>query len=471
MNIVKVILAILSLLVFYVKANAQNCYSVLHDFNGNNNGSAPYGSLISDGTYLYGMTYEGGTNNIGIIFRIKPDGTGYAKIFDFMGGANGAWPHGSLVSDGTYMYGMTTNGGSLNSAGIVFKIKPDGSSYTKILTFDYTNGNSPLGSLICDGTYLYGMTSFGGANGKGVIFKIKTDGTGYTKLLDFNGTNGSSPQYSSLISDGTYLYGMTQEGGLNDYGVIFKIKFDGTGYAVLFDFNGANGKKPQGSLISDGTYLYGMTYEGGSTDKGVIFKIKSDGTGYTKLLDFNGFNEPYGGSPYGSLIAEGSYLYGMTSFGGSDVFGLVFKIKLDGTGYTKLLDFSSTTVGKMPFGSFISDGTYLYGLTNWGSPDGGNGTVFKLDILCSNTSTTNINEGIEDKDLRIYPSPTNEFLSVEFESTNTNIELKICNVLGKEIMNEKLKTENGKAAVDVSSLQDGVYFIKVGEKIRKFVKE
>jgi uncharacterized repeat protein (TIGR03803 family) len=94
---------------------------------------------------------------------------------------------------------------------------------------------------------------------------------------------------SSLIYDGTFLYGMTSWGGTNGDGTIFKIKPDGTGSVKLFDFNKTiNGSQPNGSLISDGTFLYGMTFRGGTNDVGTTFKIKPDGTSYVKLLDFDG---------------------------------------------------------------------------------------------------------------------------------------------------------------------------------------
>src|SRR3989304_2145465 len=93
----------------------------------------------------------------------------------------------------------------------------------------------------------------------------------YTKLLDFTGTANGSYSQGSLISDGTFLYGMAGGGGANSKGVVFKIKPDGTGYAKLLDFSGANGSNPGGSLISDGTFLYGMTYEGGANSYGVVF--------------------------------------------------------------------------------------------------------------------------------------------------------------------------------------------------------
>lgn len=288
----KIIITIL--LAFTLNSKAQ--YTMLHAFPGLSNsydgGARPNGDLFFDGTFLYGMTSEGGLtpcpSGCGTIFKVKPDGTEYSILLNFSGTTDGKSPRGSFISDGTYLYGSTGSGG-INNMGTIFKIKPDGSGYSKLLDFDgTTNGNNPGGSFISDGTYLYGMTNSGGVNNLGVIFKIKPDGTAYSKILDFSGiAHGSNPG-NSLISDGTYLYGMTSSGGTNGYGVIFKVKPDGTGFSKLLDFSGtANGRRPFGSLISDGTYLYGMTLNGGTGSScgsfgcGVLFKIKFDGTGFS----------------------------------------------------------------------------------------------------------------------------------------------------------------------------------------------
>lgn len=384
------LICILTLSIQLVTLNAFGQYTRLLDFVGATNGSFPQGDLTSAGTFLYGMTYTGGVNNLGTVFRIKPDGTEYAKLLDFTGfegSANGSHPQGSLISDGPFLYGMTRDGG-VNGVGVIFKIMLDGTGYTKLLDFaGSTNGSLPTGSLISDGTFLYGMTNNGSPNLMGTVFKIKLDGTGYAKLLDFAGTtNGGYPE-GSLISDGTFLYGMTRGGGANNSGTIFKIKPDGTGYVKLYDFDGTlNGWRPYGSLILEGTFLFGMTSQGGTTDSGTIFKIKPDGSGYAKLHDF-GSPSLSGQNPLGSLISDGTFLYGMTLNGGTLSFsvGSVFKIKQDGTGYETLLDFSGNTTvnnhvvsGSNPRGSFISDGTFLYGMTFDGGTN--NGTIFKYAL-------------------------------------------------------------------------------------------
>ena len=334
-NMKKNILFTLSL-IFLVFISCLGQYTNLLDFTGTTNGSYPYySSLVSDSNFLYGMTENGGTNSKGVIFKIKQDGTSYVKLFDFAG-ANGSYPLGSLISNGTFLYGMTTYGGTstncTDGCGTIFKIKTDGTGYVKLLDFaGISNGSKPYGSLAYDGVFLYGMTENGGTNNKGVIFKIKQDGTGYVKLFDFAGANGSYP-WGSLTYDGNFLYGMTTTGGTstnctNGCGTIFKIKTDGTDYTKLFNFEGiSDGKNPYGSLTSDGNFFYGMTSFYVST----IFKIKQDGTGYSKLFDIS--------HSLGSLIYESGFLYGMTMSGGTNAMGSVFKF------YTLVIDSVNSTM-------------------------------------------------------------------------------------------------------------------------------
>src|SRR5438045_3140386 len=101
----------ITLCLFPAGLSAQ--YIKLLDFDGATNGKNPnHGSFISDGTFLYGMTTYGGTNDRGTIFKIMPNGTNYFKLLDFAGTSNGSYPYGSLVSDGAFLYGMTQYGGA-----------------------------------------------------------------------------------------------------------------------------------------------------------------------------------------------------------------------------------------------------------------------------------------------------------------------------------------------------------------------
>ncbi len=382
---------------------------------------------------------------------------------------NGEGPLGSLFFDGTFLYGMTSIGGS-NNLGTIFKIKTDGTGYVKLLDFaDTSNGSTPEGSLISDGTFLYGMTQKGGTKGFGVIFKIKPDGSGYTKLFDFaNASNGAYP-YGDLLYDGTFLYGMTSVGGTNGFGVIFKIKPDGTAYSLLLNFTGnANGSYPHGSLISDSTYLYGMTNAGGgSNDDGVIFKINPDGTGFT-LMHLFGSPSTDGNLPFGSLVSDGTFLYGMTENGGTSLFGIVFKIKPDGTGYTKLLDFTGTANGSNPWGSLLLNNGCLYGMTTDGGTNN-RGVVF---------SFCNITTGIEksvgtNEQVVIYPNPNNGIFNIEITNSQQlmdNNYIEVYNILGESVYKGLLMQAQGNNIIDLSTQSAGLYLYRIASAKGELVK-
>src|SRR6185295_16870341 len=97
--------------------------------------------------------------------------------------------------------------------------------------------------------------------------------------------------YSRLLaaSDG-YLYGTTLGSGLFEYGVIFKMRHDGSNYQILHNFrpDADDGINPYEGLSegADGV-LYGATrYGGGIDDAGTIFKLNKDGSGYTVIHRF-----------------------------------------------------------------------------------------------------------------------------------------------------------------------------------------
>ena len=361
-------------------ANAN--YTNLHKFvGGDDDGANPNGSsltLSDDNSSFYGMTHSGGSvrDSKGVIFEMDIDGNNFTILHKFTGGDNdGMHPSGSslTLSDGV-LYGMTIYGGA-DDSGVIFKMDIDGNNYANLHDFDDyddNNGQSPYGDLTLSDGVLYGMTRFGGSDSSrgGVIFKIETNGNNYANLHDFAGGNddGQYPRGNLTLSGGV-LYGMTYQGGSSGVGVIFKMETNGNNYANLHNFAGGDddGKYPYGSLTLSGNVLYGMTQDGGSFNDGVIFKINTNGSDYTNLYDFTSSSDD-GQNPYGSLIISGDSLAGMTQDGGSFNDGVIFRIGLDGNNYTNLHEFAGgADDGKNPqYGTLLECDGYFYGMTKEG---------------------------------------------------------------------------------------------------------
>jgi hypothetical protein len=157
---------------------------------------------------------------------------------------------------------------------------------------------------------------------------------------------------------------------------VFKVNTDGTGYAVLKHFAGSDGRLPRVGLTLAGGVLYGTTAAGGTLDMGTAFRMNTDGTGFKVLKHFTG---GFSG-PRGRVMVSGHVLYGTTVGGGVFPFpyGSVFRMNIDGTGYTVLKDFARND-GADPIGDLTLSGTTLYGTASRGADLDG-GVVFSLTV-------------------------------------------------------------------------------------------
>jgi len=73
----------------------------------------------------------------------------------------------------------------------------------------------------------------------------------------------------------------------------------------------------------------------------------------------------------------------------------------------------------------------------------------------------------EEGKINVYPNPTSNILNIEVQDKT---ELSITNMMGEIV---KTQTINGFSTVDVSKLNDGIYFIRYlnSGKVIKFIKE
>ena len=77
--------------------SAGSGFMKLHDFSGPD-GANPAGGLVlgPDEQMLYGMTANGGTNGMGVIFGVGTNGGGFVKLYD-LSTWSGGHPEGSLI--------------------------------------------------------------------------------------------------------------------------------------------------------------------------------------------------------------------------------------------------------------------------------------------------------------------------------------------------------------------------------------
>ena len=360
-------------------ARAQG-FTTQHNFTNTPDGANPRQLVWTNGLF-YGSTANGGANGVGSIYKFNPNGPAFTPLYDFTGATNNGSSPNNLLVTSNVIYGTTFTGGT-NNLGTVFSLNTNGTGFTPLYSFGFPpDGSNPKAGLILNGATLYGTAQTGGTNNCGAIFSISTNGTGYAILHRFtNAPDGYSPQGEMVLS-GSTLFGTTAFGGSSNRGVIFAINTNGTGYTILRSFtNAPDGNYPYGGLILDSGMLYGTTGGGGSNNNGTIFAISTNGSGFRILHHFTSLaGNTDGALPRGTLTLNGGILYGTASSGGSGGQGTVFQINTNGSGFGVLKNFTtSSTDGADPLNGVVVQGTTLWGTTYQGG--NGYGILYSLAL-------------------------------------------------------------------------------------------
>jgi len=365
-----------------VQGDAQppvQTYADLHDFNTSTLTSPGNPGVLAQGRdgNLYGTAPSGGTLGFGGVFRITAAGV-YSVIYNFDGTMHGKGPRGGLTlgTDGSF-YGTTNQGGSSNY-GTLFKITSAG-ALTVLHHFAYADGTNPYAPPIqgTDGNF-YGTCSSGGT-GAGSVYKMTPAGV-LTPIHIMAFSSGAAPQAPLLQGTDGSFYGTTQSGGAaGGDGEVFKITPAGA-FTVLYSFDFTHGSQPISGLVqgNDGSF-YGTTSGGGSLDGGVVFKL-TPAKVLTVLYNFNAKPASVDGkyADAGLTLANDGFFYGVTSGGGTNGFGTLYKISPAGV-YSSLYNFvqangsgPQTTLRQHTSGKF-------YGLANAGGTNS-LGTIFSFDV-------------------------------------------------------------------------------------------
>ena len=225
---------------------------------------------------------------------------------------------------------------------------------TVMFSFDSTHGTYPgrgAPTLGKDGN-LYGVTERGGANDVGAIYRLAPDGTP-TLLYSFLGNgDGAYPTWSLARDVKGNLYGMTsQDTSGTNRGTIFRITEAGVFKTLhVFDFSGTQGwSAPDAVIVASDGMLYGTTFEGGANGVGIFFRMNLDGTGFTVLYQF-GSGDPANPQP---IYPQG----GVTQGSDGNFYGLTTSDEVNHMGFGFGAAYRMTPAGVITPLYYFSDGS------------------------------------------------------------------------------------------------------------------
>jgi len=250
--------------------------------------------------------------------------------------------HGN--SSGT-IYGTTSGGGSGHgSGGTVFKLSRANGSWQQTTLYNFCSlgqglhcpdGAVPLAGVLVDRLgNLYGTTEAGGESGYGTVYKLSPNGNSWTETVLRNGgpINGEAPLGTVSGDSLGNLYSTASIGGQSSGGTIFRLTAKGGGTVLPFGSSNGGGTPTSGVLLdTKRNTLYGTTKQGG-TGSGNVYQIVPPAQ-VTSLYNFCSQQNCADGMWPVAGLAEDSNgnLYGTTEFGGTSTTcqsgcGVVFEV-------------------------------------------------------------------------------------------------------------------------------------------------
>ncbi len=394
---------------------------------------------------LIGVTYSGGTSNLGVLFEydyITDICTPKLDLSNTLGGGNilggfvkagngkfycvtntagpinrgtiieydyatntlikradmtvaGGYENNSLMVEGPNgkLYGTTFKGGSAND-GVIFEYDYTTNTYTTKINFTGNPGiNARAGLCLAPNGKFYGVLIGGGNNLGGVIFEYDYVTNTYTKKINMSAALGTRPESAMVLASNGKLYGETRYGGINNVGTIYEYDYINNIATKKVDMGGANGGEGSCAMRESNGKLYAAVAGGvfGST----LFSYDLPSGVYSRKKNLG--RAENGSSIYGTPVkASNGKIYCVAKEGASDTAyaGSILEYDPVLNTYTKKIEFLGPN-GRYPTGGMTeAPNGKLYGTTYWGGVlnyDGG-GTIFEYDYT-TNTYTMKIDLG------------------------------------------------------------------------------
>ena len=450
-------------------------YGVSTDANGN----VYIIGNFSSASITFGSTTLTNANNSGAsdIFIAKYDTAGNVLWAKSAGGFSGDYCYGlsTDISGNVYISGgfgsatITFGSTTLTNAGIndifiakfdvagnVLWAKSAGGTSTengRIVSTD-ASGNVYMTGHFYSPTISFGSTILTNANNLGNtqdIFITKYNAAGnvlWSKSIggpssdsgicvstDANGNVYITGQfYSPTITFGS----TTLTNTVNNYGDIFIAKYNSAGNVLWAKSVGGINEDFGWSVSTDASgnaYISGHFYSPTITfDSTILTNASLTGNGDFFIAKFD---------------ASGNVLWAKSAGGSNKEYG--YSVSADASGNVYV-------TGSFGSASITIDSIAL---SNLGSAD--------IFIAKFSGTSTGLNEIISNNELKIYPNPTKVKFTVNLKLKIYNLKLTVVDVFGKEVYTTKLNSE--RTEVDLSGIAKGLYFVNVGNIVKKLVIE
>ncbi len=347
--------------IFELKKHGSSfLFNPLYSFQGGTDGEFPTRQMTvgPNGTY-YGTTVAGGegscsfdgSSECGIVFNAGPSSTPqrtpllkfieHGIPYRFSGGLDGGEPFTTVTFDSSgNIYGTTMVGGA-NNLGAVWKLTPNGNSYTESVVYSFAGGNdgaNPRDGLVFDtADNLYGTTAAGGGSnvcmgGCGTVFELSPNGNNWTErvIYAFQGpSDGENPNAGVVMDAVGNLYGNTWDGGANGGGTVYELSPNGSNWIfhLLYTVPTSSGYAVGRVTLDSMGNVYETIQGGGAFNAGQVLELARSGSNfnYIDLHDFTGGTD--GATPMcGVNFDSNGNLYGTASAGGASNYGVVWEI-------------------------------------------------------------------------------------------------------------------------------------------------
>jgi hypothetical protein len=222
----------------------------LYAFQAGPDGANPQSLIFDQAGNLYGTTAWGadgfGGNGNGTVFELIPNAGGWSEkiIHAFQGDADGSYPFGLAIDHDGNLYGTTqyggTDGGACNhyTCGTVFELSPSAGRWNKTVLYAFQpqhsrgDGERPESGVVFDAAgNLYGTASRSLDNYFGAVFELSPDSGGKWSekvLEEFSDQGGFNPVGPVMVDSSGNVFGIASQGGTTGWGAVYEVPASAT---------------------------------------------------------------------------------------------------------------------------------------------------------------------------------------------------------------------------------------------------